>query len=66
MKNITTTTKYVVKQYNDAAQVEPVATTEFAFIEDAERVFNFNSKTIRVFKRKETVEEEEIPTESTD
>lgn len=33
---------------------------EFAFIEDAESVFNFDSKYVKVFKRKVTIEEEEI------
>jgi hypothetical protein len=63
MTNTTVTEKYVVKTYSNDEKTGPFTTTEFAFIEDAERVFNFNSKAISVFKRKVVIEEEEIPTE---
>jgi hypothetical protein len=67
MKNTTTTEKYVVKVITNFGTTEVVGTErEFAFIEDAEKFFNFNSKNVKVFKRKVIVEEEEIPTESTD
>lgn len=59
MKNTTTTETIVVKSgitEDEATWVE----REFAFIEDAERIYNFNSKYNRVFKRKTIIEEEEI------
>lgn len=59
MKNTTITETIVVKTgitEDEATWVEK----EFAFIEDAEAIFNFDSKFVKVFKRKTIVEEEEI------
>ena len=66
MKNTTIKEVIVVKQYWNEDFSDTPSTTEFAFIEDAERVFNFSAKTVRVFRRKVTVVEEEIETEFVD
>jgi len=59
MKNTTTTETIVVKIGITENENDWVEKT-FAFIEDAESHINFDSKYVKVFKRKTIVEEEQI------
>lgn len=67
MKNTTTNEYYVVKMENSSAPDGWYEVNQkFAFIEDVEERFNTQFKTVRVFKRKVVVEEEEIETGNED
>lgn len=61
MKNTTITETIVVKiDIKSGDKVIDTFEREFAFIEDAEAHFNFDSEGVKVFRRKAIVEEEEI------